>query len=218
MRSKLENLAKNPRLALSNCDREGLLTSKHLFLSSSRKIHQPSPRRTATLPLLPPSPALQEGTGVTLPTWHIKTHSRERQTPEPEDVPHQETIVTYGGHGIWNSCLAKTSSLRNLYVSAQSCRILCNPISCGPPGSPVHGILQARILEWVAISSSRGSSQPRDQTHIACIGRRILSHCTTWEPWGRANLETNMEQGKVTYHVILLVVGLRLTPALYCYR
>ena len=45
----------------------------------------------------------------------------------------------------------------------QSCSTLCDPVDCGPPGSSVHGILQARILEWVAISFSRGSSQPRDQ-------------------------------------------------------
>jgi len=47
------------------------------------------------------------------------------------------------------------------------------------PGSSVHGISQARIMEWVAISSSRGPFQPRDQTHISCIGRRIskpMSH------------------------------------------
>ena len=43
---------------------------------------------------------------------------------------------------------------------------LCDPMDCSPPGSPVHGILQARILEWVAIFSSSGSSQYRDQTHV----------------------------------------------------
>jgi len=46
-----------------------------------------------------------------------------------------------------------------VYVCAQSCLTLCDPLDCGPPGSSVHGI-QARILEWVAISFSRGSSQP----------------------------------------------------------
>ena len=46
---------------------------------------------------------------------------------------------------------------------AQSCITLCNPLDCSRPGSAVHGILQARILEWGALSSSRGSSQPRDQ-------------------------------------------------------
>ena len=56
---------------------------------------------------------------------------------------------------------------------------LCDPVDCSPPGSSVHGILQARILEWVAISSSRGSSRPRDGTYvscISCISRWILYH------------------------------------------
>ena len=55
---------------------------------------------------------------------------------------------------------------------------------CNPPGSSVHGILQARILEWVDISYSRGSSQPRDWTHVSCIfciGRQIVYHWATWE-------------------------------------
>ena len=45
---------------------------------------------------------------------------------------------------------------------------LCDPMDCGPPGSSVHGFLQARILECIAISSSRGSSQARDPTHTSC--------------------------------------------------
>ena len=57
---------------------------------------------------------------------------------------------------------------------AQSCPTLCDPVDCSPPGSSIHGILQARILEWVAISFSRGSSRPRDGTHVSCIGRWIL--------------------------------------------
>ena len=53
---------------------------------------------------------------------------------------------------------------------AQSCQILCDPIDCNLLGSSVDGILQARIVEWVAISFSRGSSRPRDRTQISCIG------------------------------------------------
>ena len=49
-----------------------------------------------------------------------------------------------------------------LCLVTQSCLTLCDPMGCSPPGSSVHGILQARILEWVAMSSSRGYSQPRD--------------------------------------------------------
>ena len=62
------------------------------------------------------------------------------------------------------------------------CLTLCDPVNCSPPGSSVHGILHTRILEWVAISFSRGSSQPKDQTHVSyvsCIGRqlRLYSQC-----------------------------------------
>ena len=53
---------------------------------------------------------------------------------------------------------------------------LCDPMDCSLPGSSVCGILQARILEWVAMPSSRGSPQPRDGTHVSCIGRRVLYH------------------------------------------
>ena len=79
----------------------------------------------------------------------------------------------------------------------QSCPTLCNPVDCSPPGSSVHGILQARILEWVAISFSRGSSRPRDWTWVSCFaGRRfiliniyiylliyldVLGLCSTWD-------------------------------------
>jgi len=49
-------------------------------------------------------------------------------------------------------------------------------MDCRAPGSSVHGIFQQRVLEWVDISSSRGSSQPKDQTHISYIGRQILYH------------------------------------------
>ena len=54
----------------------------------------------------------------------------------------------------------------------QSCPTLCDPVDGSPPGSSVHGIPQTRILEWVAVSSSRGSSQPRDQTRnswVSCL-------------------------------------------------
>ena len=60
---------------------------------------------------------------------------------------------------------------------AQSCPTLCDPVDCSLQGSSVHGIFQARVLEWVAISFSRGSSRPRDQTQVFCIAGR---HFTVW--------------------------------------
>ena len=59
-------------------------------------------------------------------------------------------------------------------VCAQLCLTLCDPMDCSTPGSSVHGISQARALESVAISSSRGSSQPRDRTQVSCIAGRFF--------------------------------------------
>ena len=61
---------------------------------------------------------------------------------------------------------------------------LQDPMVCSLPGSSVHEIFTARILEWIGISYSRGSSQPKDQTHVpcvSCIGRWIFYYCTIWE-------------------------------------
>ena len=67
---------------------------------------------------------------------------------------------------------------------AQSCLTLWDLMDCSLPGSSVYGIFEGRVLEWVAISSFRGASQPKDQTHfscVSCIGRWIIYHWTTWE-------------------------------------
>ena len=58
---------------------------------------------------------------------------------------------------------------------AQSCLTFCNPMDCSPSGPSVRGILQARILEWVAISFSRGSSWSRDRTWVSCIAGRFFT-------------------------------------------
>ena len=73
------------------------------------------------------------------------------------------------------SIVKKTSSyfpksyMKDKVKVTQSCLTLCDPVDCSPPGSSVHGILQARILEWVAYHFSRGSSQHRDQTQVSHI-------------------------------------------------
>ena len=60
---------------------------------------------------------------------------------------------------------------------AQSCPALCDPMDCSPPGFSIHGIFQAWVLEWVAISFSRGSSRPSNWTRVSCVADR---HFTTW--------------------------------------
>ena len=65
-----------------------------------------------------------------------------------------------------------------LYVcelTEQLCLTLCNPMDCSLPGSSVHEIPQARILEWVAIPFSRESSQPRDQTQVFCFAGKFFT-------------------------------------------
>ena len=80
-----------------------------------------------------------------------------------------------------NSMVSLSLSLSHTHTHThfhtQSCLTVFHPMDCSPPGSTVHGMLQARILEWVAMLSSRGSSQPRDQTHmfyVSCTGRWVL--------------------------------------------
>ena len=76
-------------------------------------------------------------------------------------IPHLR-YFTYFSH-----CLEWPTHSLNVLVT-QSCPALCDAMDCSPPGSSVHRIFQARILEWVAISSSMGSSQPRNRTWVSC--------------------------------------------------
>ena len=78
--------------------------------------------------------------------------------------------------------------------SLQPCLTLCDPMDCSPPGSSAHWILQARILEWVAMPSSRGSTRPRDQTHVSCsscIAGGFLIAEPPGKPWLQRGLNIN---------------------------
>ena len=84
-----------------------------------------------------------------------------------------------------NLCCEETKN-RGTYTRLTECKSLshvqlCDPVDWGPPGSSVHGILQARILEWVANLLSRESSQPRDQTGVSCIAGRFFTGWATRE-------------------------------------
>ena len=88
---------------------------------------------------------------------------------------------------------------------AQSCLTLLGPTDCSLPGSSAHGIFQARILEGVAISYSRGSSQPSNRTQVFrvfCTGRWILHHWATWEPLLPYRLLRNREQRSLACTVL----------------
>ena len=85
---------------------------------------------------------------------HVISDKRKRATPQTS-----------------LDCLFK----RVVVLVVQSCLTLCDPMDCSLPVSCVHGILQARIVEWIAISFSRGSSQPRDQTLVSCIAGKLFT-------------------------------------------
>ena len=127
---------------------------------------------------------------------------KEQVSPIMHDVhqqnpPHSSTSHFLGEHlssrnkiHIWGCQLVASHHV--LLSFAPYTNMVCvlvvsdswRPMDCSPPGSSVHGIFQARILEWVAISSSRGSFWPRDWTHVSyvsCIGSRFLSIGTIWE-------------------------------------
>ena len=104
--------------------------------------------------------------------WHITVTAAEGKI-------HCGVLTVRETKEKWSICTALCVCL-----VTQSCPTLCDPSDRSPPGSSTHGIFQEKMLEWVAISFSRGSSQPRDLTLIfciSCIGRWILYHCTTWE-------------------------------------
>ena len=70
---------------------------------------------------------------------------------------------------LWQKVKVKESEV------IQSCPTLCDPVDCSPPGSSVHGVLQAKILEWVAFLFSRVSFKPRDQIQVSCITGRYFT-------------------------------------------
>ena len=84
-----------------------------------------------------------------------------------------------GSHTYYSEIFSHNIAWKSESEVVQSCPTLCNPMACSLPGFSVHGIFQARILEWVTISISRRSSQPRDRTCISFIDRWILYLWTT---------------------------------------
>ena len=116
-------------------------------------------------------------------SWRIATEVTRKR--ERHDLDHKKLCVC-------------------VLVSALSWPTLCNPTACSPPGSSAHGILQARMMEWVAISSSRASSQYRDQTHVSCVsytGRWVLYQRSHWgsPPFHNKNfLNFSLEQWRAT--------------------
>ena len=103
--------------------------------------------------------------GITL--LHCSIFNKPWTPPPQKKTPHYSKLRCF--------CVCARVHAKSLQLSL----ILCDPMDYSPSGSSVHGILQARILEWAAMPPSQGSSPPLDRTHVSyvsCIGRRALYH------------------------------------------
>ena len=107
------------------------------------------------------------------PSSHWRARDPPRSDPRravlslPSFPPHPPQVTGADAAGSWSQ--QNFVKPPHACSVAQSCPTLCDPMDCSLPGSPVHGIFQGRILEWVAISYSKGSSQPRGWTLVSCI-------------------------------------------------
>ena len=128
--------------------------------------------------------------GMSWPTQCISVESFQQTTSSfstvPEKHPWLRSVVVCVLQGdltppvlLFLSPHASKKKVKRLV--AQSCPTPCDPVDCSPQVSSVHGILQARILEWVAMPSSRRSSQPRDQTQVSSIADGFFTMWATRE-------------------------------------
>ena len=116
-----------------------------------------------------------------LKNFHIWEESRQSSSI-------RALVVNWGNGGflcIWMSAFTASHSFR-VVESLSHVLLFCDPMGCSPPGSSVHGISQARILGWVAVSFSRGSSWPRDWMRVSCVPC-LAGRFYTTEPSGKPN-------------------------------
>ena len=100
--------------------------------------------------------------------------------------------VKGGGEGRNNIIILRPNAVCVCVLVTQLCPTLCDPMDCSPLGTSVHGILQTRILEWVYVPFSRGSSWPRDQTRISHIGSRFFTVWASRETTPKALEKSNL--------------------------
>ena len=135
-------------------------------------------------------------------------------------VPNKRHCSYYSANNYWfrRLCWAQISSCTRCswkwrkvkVLVTQSCPTLRDPMDCSLPGSSVHGILQARILEWIAIPFSRGSSRPSNWTYISCIAGRFFTIYATREALGALKYY-------LTFKCTLFIISKALLSSWSCY-
>ena len=137
--------------------------------------HSPTHQQTSGLKTPWTWPCAPEGQNPALPTSGPESalHKCLRQPQPPEGSQKNYSPA---------ACGTETAITESESEVTQSCPALCDPVDCSLPGFSIHGILQARMLGWVAISFSRGSYQPRDRTQVSHIGGRLFNPCLREAP------------------------------------
>ena len=119
-----------------------------------------------------------------LKTCPTRFPATQRASLHPEQVPKAVLKVT------------RFNLHRCVCLVTQSCLTLCDPLNCSLPGFSVHGILQTRIMEWVAMPSSRGSSHPRHRTQVSCIAGRFFYRLSHQGSSISTESESNLRRGR----------------------
>ena len=142
-------------------------------MSDSVRPHRLQPTR---LPRPWDSPGKNTGVGChfLLQGMKVKIESEVAQSCPTLRDPMDCSLPGSSAHGIFQARVLEWGAIAFSDLVAQSCPTLCDLMDCSPPG-PSTGILQTRIPEWIAMPSSRGSSQPRDRTQVSCIAGRFFT-------------------------------------------
>ena len=131
------------------------------------------------------------GIQARIPEW--VTISSSRGSSQPQDW----ACISCIGRQILYRCATWEAQVNVWVVSVvQLCLTLCDPVDCGPPGPSVHGILQARLLEWIVIPFARGSFWPRDQTRVSFTAGRFFTVWAAGKPRYNENILFNVNYSK----------------------
>ena len=142
-------------------------------------------------------------------TWHqawpVRLHWQQGRISIRWQLCMPVSTTTFGSMELGAVFFKNGAIVCYLCLVAQSCPILFDPLDCSLSGFSVHGIFQAKILEWGAISCSRESSQPRDQTQVSWVSCIAGADSLPTEPWGEPKLPL-IERLPSTRHIYIYII------------
>ena len=137
--------------------------------------------------------------------WHFIFHSHSTITqshwPHFIDKETEAQRVELTCKGATHRVCVEGGGCQGVCLNPHSCPTLCNPMDCNLPGSSIHGIFQSKILKQIAISFSRGFSQPRDQTHVSFVSCLASYAQVPTEP-PRKPSPTGLNANNISWHLL----------------